>query len=102
MKRVVFSSVFEADFAEITAQFAAAASQEVSGRWEEAVTRLVGLLHKFPQLGRVRRDLHPAGIRTFGVKEFPNFLIFYKTTASEIIFLRVRFGGMNLTKMFAE
>src|ERR1043165_6477555 len=102
MKRMVFSSVFEADFAEITAQLAAEASLGVSIRWENAVIRLVGLLRKHPELGRVRRDLHSAGIRTIGVKEFPNFLVFYRTTADEIIFLRVRFGGMDLTKMFPE
>jgi plasmid stabilization system protein ParE len=102
MKRTVFSSVFEADFAEITAQFAVAASPELSVRWEEAVIRLVALLQKFPRLGRIRRDLHPAGIRTFGVKEFPNFLVFYRTTANEIVFLRIRYGGMDLTRMFAE
>ena len=102
MKRMVFSSVFEADFAEIAAQFAAEASPEVSLRWEKAVIRLVGLLQKFPELGRLRRDLQPAGIRTFGVKEFSNFLVFYRTTANEIVFLRVRYGGMDLTKMFAE
>ena len=102
MKRMVFSSVFEADFAEITAQLAAEASSEVSIRWENAVIRLVGLLRKHPELGRVRRDLHPAGIRTFGVKEFPNFLLFYRTTADEIIFLRARFGGTDLTRMFPE
>jgi plasmid stabilization system protein ParE len=102
MKRMVFSSVFEADFAEITAQFAVAASPEVSVRWEEAVIRLLGVLQKFPQLGRVRRELHPTGIRTFGVREFPDFLVFYRVTANEIIFLRVRYGGMDLTKMFAE
>jgi plasmid stabilization system protein ParE len=102
MKRIVFSSVFEGDFAEITAQFAVAASPELSMRWEAAVIRLVGLLQKFPQMGRIRRDLHPAGIRTFGVKEFPNFLVFYRVTASEIILLRIRYGGMDLTKMFAE
>jgi plasmid stabilization system protein ParE len=100
MKRMVFSSVFEADFAEITAQLAAEASLDVSIRWEKAIIRLVGLLQKHPELGRVRRDFHPAGIRTFRVKEFPNFLHFYRTTADEIIFLRVRFGGMDLTTMF--
>jgi len=36
------------------------------------------------------------------VKEFSNFLVFYRTTANEIVFLRVRYGGMDLTKMFAE
>jgi plasmid stabilization system protein ParE len=102
MKRMVFSSVFEADFAEIAAQFAAGASPEVSMRWEAAIIRLVGLLQKFPELGRVRRDLHPAGIRSFWVKDFPNFVIFYRTTANEIVFLRIRYGGMDLTKMFAE
>jgi plasmid stabilization system protein ParE len=60
------------------------------------------LLQKFPYLGRIRRDLRPAGIRTFGVKEFPDFSIFYRTTAIEIIFLRVRYGGMDLTKMFPK
>jgi len=102
MKRIVFSSVFEADFAEITAQFAIVASPELSARWEEAVIRLISLLQKFPQLGRIRRELHPAGIRTFGVKEFPNFLVFYRTSPNEIIFLRIRYGGMDLTTMFAE
>jgi plasmid stabilization system protein ParE len=102
MKRIVFGSVFEADFAEITAQFAVVASPELSVRWEESVIRLVALLQKFPHLGRVRSELHPAGIRTFGLKEFPNFLVFYRVTANEIIFLRVRYGGMDLTKMFAE
>jgi plasmid stabilization system protein ParE len=102
MKRMVFSSVFEADFAEITAQFAVEASPEISMRWEAAIIRLVGLLQKFPELGRLRSDLHPAGIRSFWVKEFSNFLVFYRTTADEVIFLRVRFGGMDLTKMFAE
>ena len=102
MKRMVFSSVFEADFAEITAQLAAEATPEVSMRWEKAIIRLVGLLRKFPELGRLRRDLLPAGIRTFRVKEFPDFIVFYRTTANEIIFLRVRYGGMDLTKMFAE
>jgi plasmid stabilization system protein ParE len=102
VKRVVFTSIFEADFAEITAQFAALASPEVSSHWEEAIIRLTALLQKHPNLGSVRRDLKPVGIRTFGIKEFPNFLIFYRVTAGEIIFLRVRYGGMDLPKMFDE
>jgi plasmid stabilization system protein ParE len=102
VKRVVFSSVFEADFAEITAQFADLASPEVSMRWERAIIRLARLLQKHPELGRLRRDLHQAGIRTFVVNEFSNFLVVYRTTPREIIFLRVRYGGMDLTKMFAE
>ena len=102
MKRIVFSSVFEADFAEITAQFAVLASLETSSRWENAVIRVTVLLQKHPALGRIRPNLRPRGIRTFGIKEFPDFLIFYRITSTEIIFLRVRYGGMDLPKMFAE
>ncbi len=100
MKKMIFSSVFEADFAEITARLAADASPEVSAHWEAAIIRLVGLVQKFPELGRLRRDLHPEGIRTFLVNKFPNYLVFYRLTGEEIIFLRVRHGGMDLTAMF--
>lgn len=102
MKQIVFSSVFEADFAEITAQFSVLASPETSVRWEKAVIRLTALLQKHPEMGRVRRDLRPRGIRSFVIKEYPDFLIFYRATSNEIIFLRVRYGGMDLPKMFAE
>jgi len=102
VKQIIFSSVFEADFAEITAQFAVLASPETSSRWERAVTRLTELLQKHPELGRIRRDLRPRGIRTFVIEEFPDFLLFYRITPTEIIFLRVRYGGMDLPKMFAE
>jgi len=86
VKQIIFSSVFEADFAEITAQFAVLASLETSLRWEEAVVRLTALLQKHPELGRIRRELRPRGIRTFVLKEFPDFLVFYRITATEIIF----------------
>ena len=95
MKHIVFSSVFEADFAEITAQLSVLASPETSLRWEEAVIRLTSLLQKHPELGRVRRELRPAGIRTFVIKELPDFLLFYRITSTEIIFLRFRYGGMD-------
>ncbi len=100
MKKIIFSSLFEADFAEITAYLAAEASPKISVHWEATVIRLVGQLQKFPELGRLRRDLHPPGIRTFLANEFPNYLVFYRLTEKEIIFLRVRHGGMDLLAMF--
>ena len=100
MKRLVFSSVFEADFAEITAYLHTEASPKVSRQWETAVVRLVGQLQKFPELGRPRKDLHPPGIRTFLVNEFPNYLVFYRLVGNEIIFLRIRHGGMDLLALF--
>ena len=97
---MVFSSVFEADFSEIVAYLATEASAEISEQWEEAVIRVTNLLQQHPQLGRIRADLHPEDIRTFGVKEFPNYLVFYRVDGDEIVFLRVRHGGMDLTLIF--
>ena len=101
MKRLVFSSIFEADFAEITVHLAQDASPKISAKWAAAVIHLVELLQRFPEMGRLRRDLHPPGIRTFVINEFPNYLLFYRLTGDEIILLRIRHGGMDLTTLFA-
>ena len=100
MKRLVFGSVFEADFAEITVHFAQDASPKISAQWEAAVIHLVSLLQEFPEIGRLRRDLHPPGIRTFVINEFPNYVLFYRLTTDEIILLRLRHGGMDLITLF--
>jgi plasmid stabilization system protein ParE len=102
MKRLVFSSVFEGDFAEITAHLALEASPKVSVQWEAEVIRLVEWLQKFPEMGRLRSDLQPPDTRTFRVKEFPNYVVFYRLTADEVVFLRVRHGGMDLTSLFSN
>jgi plasmid stabilization system protein ParE len=100
VKRPIFGSVFEADFAEITVYLGVEGSVKLSANWENAVIRLVELLQKFPGLGRPRLDLHPDGVRSLRVKEFPNYLVFYQLRGNEIIFLRVRHGGMDLTALF--
>ena len=97
---LVFSSVFEADFAEITGRLAIEASTDISLRWENEVIRLVEQLLRHPELGRIRRDLQPAGIRSFRVKDFPNYLLFYQIKKDDLVFLRVRYGGMDLTALF--
>ena len=99
--KLVFSSVFETDFASGVEYLAREASEEIATRWEQAVYRTIEQLQKNPQLGRVRRDLRPAGIRTFGVKGFPRYLIFYQAREQELVLLRVKHGAMNLHALFA-
>ena len=98
--KLLFSSVFESDLAEISAHLANAAAAEIAVRWESAVVALLGQLEKWPELGRARRDLHPAGIRSLGLPEFPNYLVFYRVQGEEICLLRIRYGGMNLPGLF--
>lgn len=99
--KLIFSSVFEADFASGVEYLAREASEEIASRWERSVYRTIQLLQKNPQIGRARRDLQPAGIRTFGVKNFPRFLIFYIVRENELVLLRVKHGAMNLHALFA-
>jgi len=76
--RLVFSSVFEADFAELIAYFHHQAGAALSVRFEDQVCHLLTLLRRHPELGRLRQDLKPEGIRSVGVPEFGNYQLFYQ------------------------
>lgn len=70
--KVVFSSVLESDFLELVAYFHERGGRTLSVRFEDRVCNLVDLLMEHPQLGRLRQDLKPEGIRSFGIPEFRN------------------------------
>lgn len=99
--KLIFSSVFETDFASGVEYLAREASEEIATRWEKSVYRTIELLQKNPRLGRVRRDLRPADLRTFGVKGFPRHLIFHLVRDNELVLLRVKHSAMNLHALFA-
>jgi plasmid stabilization system protein ParE len=97
---LVFGSVFEQDFAELISYFAAEASSEVSTRFEQNTYHLLGLLLANPEIGRLRKDLHPGGIRSFRIKGFDRYLLFYQVRGEDLVLLRLRYGGMNLQALF--
>ncbi|HEV2691432.1 MAG TPA: type II toxin-antitoxin system RelE/ParE family toxin [Verrucomicrobiae bacterium] len=98
--KLIFSSVFETDFASGVEYLAREADEKIASQWEISVYQTIELLQKNPKLGRIRRDLQPADIRTFGVKHFPRFLIFYTVRGNELVMLRVKHGAMNLHALF--
>jgi plasmid stabilization system protein ParE len=98
--KLVFSSLFEQDFAELVTRFATEASTEVATRFEENTCAVVKLLLHHPELGRLRRDLSPRGIRSFRVRGFDRYLLFYQIRSDELVWLRLRYGGMNLQTFF--
>jgi plasmid stabilization system protein ParE len=76
------------------------AGAEVAERWYDALLVTVGFIQKNPYVGRERKDLSPAGIRSWRVRGFPRWLIFYAVTPDkEVVFFRVRSGTMNLVVM---
>jgi plasmid stabilization system protein ParE len=76
------------------------AGAEVAEQWYEALLATIQFIEKNPHVGRERKDLKPAGIRSWRVRGFPRWLIFYGITSDQdIIFYRVRSGTMNLVVM---
>ncbi len=98
--RLVFNSVFEADFAELVVYFASAGRAGLLQQFEDEVCRLTQLLLQHPELGRARHDLRPEGVRSFRLKGFRKYLLFYQVRGEELILLRLRYGGMNLPTLF--
>lgn len=72
------------------------AGPEVAERWYEAVCAAIEQLRENPGLGRPRRDLKPPGIRSWRVKGFARWLLFYLERPDALVFLRLRQGTMNL------
>jgi plasmid stabilization system protein ParE len=98
--RLIFSSLFEEDFAELVLNFATKASPDVATRFEHRVYRLIETLLKNPEMGRLRPDLNPPGIRSFRILDFDRYLLFYRIEGENLILLRLRYGGMNLQALF--
>jgi plasmid stabilization system protein ParE len=79
------------------------AGAEVAERWYAALLATIEFIEQNPHIGRGRKDLSPAGIRSWRVSGFPRWLIFYAITREkEIVFYRVRSGTMNLVVMKME
>jgi toxin ParE1/3/4 len=97
---LVFSSVFEQDFAELVAHFAANASGEVAARFEDNTCKLIERLLRQPEMGRLRKDLKPQGVRSFRIHGFDRYLLFYRIKGDDLVLLRLRYGGMDLPAAF--
>jgi plasmid stabilization system protein ParE len=79
------------------------AGAEVAERWYDAFLSTIQFIEKNPFVGRERKDLSPTGIRSWRVRGFPRWLIFYAVIpGKEVVFFRVRSGTMNLVVMKME
>ena len=91
---------FLLDLAEELAWLKDKAGADVAERWHDALLVTIQFIEKNPLLGRERKDLSPAGIRSWRVRGFPRWLIFYALNSKkEVVFYRVRSATMNLVVM---
>jgi plasmid stabilization system protein ParE len=61
----------------------------------------VDRVQKRPDLGRIRRDLNPNGIRSVVIRRYPRYLLFYLWQQETIEVLRIKHGMMDIPKLFA-
>ena len=72
---------------------------DVAQRWHGAVWQTIELLKAHPKLGRERKDLRQPGIRSWRVKQFSRWLLFYAVEEENLIVYRVRSGLMDLIQL---
>ena len=100
--QLVTRSRFYLDVSEEIEKLAKLAGEQTPLRWDEALQRTIKQLLAHPSIGRKRADLKPSGIRSWRVKGFPRWLVFYRLEVDRLILLRVRYGTMDLPRLEME
>jgi plasmid stabilization system protein ParE len=98
--KVLKRPVFLLDVADCADYLFTEAGEDVARQWKQCLDRTIALITKFPEIGRPRPDLPFPGVRTFFIKEFPRYLVFYRLEQGAIDLLRVKHGMMHLPGLF--
>lgn len=98
--KAVFRPRFILDIEEAADYLQTEAGEPVVVQWRDALKQTLAALREFPELGRIRADLPIEDIRTFYVKGFANWLVFYRVEKGTVEFLRVKHGMMHLPGLF--
>ena len=98
--RLVKRPVFLLDVADCADYLFMEGGEDVARQWKESLDKTLALIAKFPEIGRLRHDLPLLGIRTFFLREFPRYLVFYRLEQGAIELLRVKHGMMHLPGLF--
>jgi plasmid stabilization system protein ParE len=92
--------LFLADVNEAGDYLLTEAGETTALRWRDELKRTLNLIGEFPEIGRLRSDFPIKDIRTFQLKDFPNWLVFYRIGDGQIEYLRVKHGMMHLPSLF--
>ena len=95
--KVIVRPQFHLDVEEEVYWLLVNAGVDVAQRWHRAVWRAVEMLKTHPRIGREREDLNQSGIRSWRIKDFPRWLVFYSVDKENLVLYRIRSGFMDLT-----
>ncbi len=98
--RIVRRPLFILDVEDCADYLVTEAGEEAARRWKDALAKTIALISKSPEIGRSRHDLPFPGIRSFFLREFPRYLVFYRISGKQVELLRVRHGMMHLPGLF--
>jgi len=93
---------FYLDVAEEVEYLAGQGGDGLAARWHAALDKTIKQLVRHPFLGRQRSDLKPTEIRSWRVKGFRRWLVFYAVRDNTVVLLRVRYGMMDLSVLEFE
>jgi toxin ParE1/3/4 len=93
----------EEDVIEI-ASYIGADSPAAADRFADAFERACELLVSMPELGHLQAFAHPEleGLRSFPVKGFEKYLVFYRIAPPVLEIVRVLHGARDLPALFEE
>ena len=75
------------------------AGPEIADRWHESLWKTIEFLEKNPFIGRPRRDLKNKGVRSWRLKDFDRWLVFYGVRDNVLVFYRVISGTVDLARL---
>ena len=99
--KIVKSAEAAADIVE-AAKFIAEDNLNAALQFAEAVDESLNVLASFPTIGAIREFGDLGEFRMWIVKGFPNYLLFYKTTATEITLVRLIHSARDFNRIFED
>ena len=99
--RLIFRPQFWIDLEDGVVYLAERASPEIASRWHDEVMAQVKQVESRPDLGRLRGDLVPPGIRSVIIRRYPRYLLFYRWSEETVEVLRIKHGMMDLPTLFS-
>jgi toxin ParE1/3/4 len=102
--RVVLKNQAERDLRQIATGFMERQNQDSAVRFLDAAATAFDRLAQMPAIGKKCQLNHPqlADLRQWRVKDFEDYLIFYRMTALKIEVLRVVHGAQDLRSIFKK
>ena len=98
--KTVFRPQFWIDLEAGVAYLAKKASPEIALGWHQEVMATVRRVEELPDVGRLRRELKPPGVRSLVLRRYPRYVLFYLWQEDEVEILRIKHGMMDLPPLF--